>query len=104
MELAEWNQEWVKEIKEAKDHKQTQDILGKIQKNAFLSYDVDVKKLNESGKEFNALSLSDQRKILLNCLDANHLYINFSEIEDEDYGMKNADKELSRSFYGKQGS
>ena len=98
MEIAEWNQKWKGEIREVKTREKSQEILGKIKKHAFFSYDVDLGKLNERNKEFDALSLQEQKKILFDCLDANHLYINFSEIEDEDYGMKNADKELSRSF------
>ena len=99
MELAEWNQKWVKEIKEAKSTKQLQGLWGKIKEHAFLSYRIDVKKVDASTKEFKSLPFDDQKKFLLDCLDANHLYINFSEIEDEEHGMEKSDKELSRSFY-----
>ena len=101
LELAEWNQKWVKEIKQAQTKRETKGLWGKLKKNAFLSYKIDVQEVDKNAKEFDDLSLDDQKKFLLDCLDANHLYINFSEIEDQDYAMKPEDKELSRSFYRK---
>ena len=101
LELAEWNQKWVKEIKQAQTKRKTKGLWGKLKKHAFLSCKIDVRKVDKNAKEFDDLSLDDQKKFLLDCLDANHLYINYSEIEDQDYAMKPEDKELSRSFYRK---
>ena len=101
VELAEWNQKWVKEIKQAKTAKEIQSLWEKIKTHSFLSYKVDVKEVDKNAKEFSDLSIENKKKFLLDCLDANHLYINYSEIDDEDYGMKEVDKQLSRSFYNK---
>ncbi|MEW6102206.1 MAG: UPF0758 domain-containing protein [bacterium] len=35
-------------------------------------------------------------RFLLECLDKNHLYVNYSEIDDEEYGVNKEDKELNR--------
>lgn len=32
-------------------------------------------------------------------LDKNHLYVNYSEIDDEEYGVSAEDKKLNREFY-----
>jgi len=37
---------------------------------------------------------------LLECLDENHLYINYSEIDDEEYGVREEDKKINKEFYG----
>lgn len=49
---------------------------------------------------FNTLSLSDKKKVLIKILDKNLLYINYSEIEDEDKGVSDTDKVFTKSFYG----
>ncbi len=101
LELAEWNQKWVGEIKKATTVKETIALWDKIKDNAFLSYKVDVKTVDENADDFKDLSVDDQKRFLLDCLDANHLYINYSEIDDEEYGMRSNDKELSHKFYNK---
>jgi len=57
------------------------------------SYKVDIKAVDENapssakataGKiDFDDLSIEDQKRFLLECLDKNHLYVNYSEIDDE---------------------
>ena len=34
-------------------------------------------------------------------MDKNQLYINYSEIEDKEYGVSKEDKEFNQEFYGK---
>jgi len=46
------------------------------------------------------LSLENQKKILIECLDRNQLYVNYSEIDDEDYDISEEDKKLNKKFYG----
>ena len=101
MHLAEWNQRWADEIKQSKSTKETGVLWDKIKKHAFLSYKVNIKEVDASAKEFSRLSLINQKKFLLDCLDANHLYVNYSEIDDKDYALKDEDKKISRSFYSK---
>ncbi len=45
------------------------------------------------------LSIDDQKRFLLECLDKNHLYVNYSEIDDEEYGVGKEDKKLNSAFY-----
>ena len=71
-----------------------------MKKKAFLSYNVDVKTIDEHAKDFEDLSIEDQKRFLLECLDKNHLYVNYSEIDDEEYGVSEEDKKLNREFYG----
>jgi adenine-specific DNA-methyltransferase len=39
------------------------------------------------------------KKFLLEGLDKNHLYVNYKEIDDEEYGVSEEDKKLNKEFY-----
>ena len=44
--------------------------------------------------------VSKQKKLLVELLDKNQLYVNLSEIDDEEFGISAEDKELNEEFYG----
>ena len=50
--------------------------------------------------EYSVLSLEEQRRFLIEVLDKNQLYVNYSEIEDENHRISEEDKKLNRQFYG----
>ena len=100
MELAKWNEEWVEKIEKAKTNKELLKIWDEMKETAFLSYKVETKTINANAKEFTDLSIDNQKKFLIECLDKNQLYVNYSEIEDKEYGVKKEDKDLNNEFYG----
>lgn len=53
-------------------------------------------------EDFEQLSLEDQKNLVMELLNKNKLYVNLSDIEDEDYNVNEADKRFTRSFYGKE--
>lgn len=55
--------------------------------------------LLEVDKDFESLSLKDKKKALIKLVDKNKLYINYSDIDDEDFNISEEDKKFSRSFY-----
>ena len=100
MEMAKWSENFVEEIKKAKTTKDLQKLWEIMKEKAHLSYKVDITAFDKNAKDFSELSLENQKKFLLEVLDKNHLYINYSEIDDEEYGVNEADKRLNREFYG----
>ena len=68
-----------------------------MKKEAFFRYDIDLSKFEE--KEFENLPLKEQKQVLCECLDKNHLYVNLSEIEDGTYKVNADDKKLNAEFY-----
>jgi adenine-specific DNA-methyltransferase len=68
-----------------------------MNKEAFFRYDADFSKFEE--KEFEKLSLRQQKQVLCECLDKNHLYVNLSEIDDATYKVSAGDKKLNKEFY-----
>jgi len=99
-ELKELNETFIQKIKKAKDSKELLKVWEEMKEHAFLSYRVDPKLFDENIKDFKELSLEDQKKLLVKCLDANNLYVNYSEINDKQYNIGKEDKELNKKFYG----
>jgi adenine-specific DNA-methyltransferase len=100
LELAKWNENFVEKIQKAKTKDELKKLWETMKEKAFLSYKVDIKTVDENAKDFADLSIEDQKRFLLECLDKNHLYVNYSEIEDKEYGVSEEDKKLNREFYG----
>uniref|UniRef100_A0A7C5Z3M4 Site-specific DNA-methyltransferase n=1 Tax=candidate division CPR3 bacterium TaxID=2268181 RepID=A0A7C5Z3M4_UNCC3 len=99
LELMKWNENFVEKIKKAKTKEELKKLWETMKEKAFLSYKVDIKAVDENAKDFEDLSIEDQKRFLLECLDKNHLYVNYSEIDDEEYGVSEEDKKLNREFY-----
>ena len=99
MELAKWNENFIEKIKKAKTSKELEKLWKTLKEKAHLSYKIDITTFDNSAKEFSNLSLANQKRFLLETLDQNHLYINYSEIDDEGYGVSQDGKELNREFY-----
>jgi len=99
MELAEWNENFVEKIQKAKTKEELKQLWEAIKEKAFLSYKVDIKAIDENAKDFADLSIENQKRFLLESLDKNHLYVNYSEIDDEDYGVSEEDKKINEEFY-----
>lgn len=99
MELAKWNERWIEKIEKTKTGKELFKLWDDMKETAFLSYKVDPKTVDANAKDFTDLSIEDQKKFLIECLDKNQLYINLSEIDDKEYGIDKEDKKLNKDFY-----
>lgn len=99
-ELMQHNEAYIDRIREAKKAKDLLTIWNEMQDKAFISYKVDVKAINENISDFEKLNLDEQKRFLVEILDKNQLYVNYSEIDDKEYGVSEPDKKLNRKFYG----
>jgi len=98
-ELLQWNESFIRQIEQSQNLEALWDIWQKIQSKAHLSYKVDPKTINANASEFKDLSLQDQKRFLLEVLDKNALYVNYSEIDDAEYAVTEEDKRLNHQFY-----
>jgi len=98
-ELNELNKKYLDQITSAKTIKELKQIWETIKKNGFISYKVNPTEIDNNISEFEELSIADQKKFLIEVLDKNHLYVNYSEIEDKDYSISEYDKKLNKKFY-----
>lgn len=108
-ELMDLNNTFVKKIQEKETSFELLDLMESIKNYADLNYLVELDKLinepviiNEDTKEslsFNALDLAKQKELLIDVMDINQLYVNYSEIDDANYQVSKKDKKFNRSFY-----
>ena len=74
-------------------------------KNSFLNWYVNPEMPEEAVTNFIEIErfengLEKQKKLLAELLNKNQLYVNLSEIDDEDFKVSMEDRELNRLFYG----
>lgn len=109
-ELMEYNEKFVDKIKKASssakataDKKDTTKALLKIweemKKRSFLNYNLDIKKFDEAIDEFKKFPFAKQQRTLFDLLNKNQLYVNLSEIEDKEFGVREEDKRINKEFY-----
>ncbi len=99
-ELMEWNEAYISKIKKAKTSKELKMLWEEMQEKAFISYKIDPQAINANITDFQELSFEDQKRLLIEILDKNQLYVNYSEIDDKDYQVSEVDKKINRMFYG----
>jgi len=88
-----------KRIDAAKNDAEYRALLNEVSLSSFLSYRVDPKKLNED--EFRKLSSAEKRRLLLELIDNNTLYVNYEDINDPSFKISEKDKEFNKKFYEK---
>jgi len=98
-ELLEYNQKYISQIQEAKDKKDVLTVWEEMEEKAFLSFQFNKDIFNERLDAFKTASLETMQQYLIEILDKNQLYVNFSEIEDETFAVSKEDKALNYSFY-----
>ena len=57
------------------------------------------KELEEVDNEFEQLDINNKKRVLIELVDKNKLYVNYSSIDDEDYDVSDEDKSFTHSFY-----
>lgn len=97
--LAKQNQSFVDEIETATDNATISDIYNRIIASGFISYKVNPADIDLDSKDFKELSLDDKKRFLMELLDKNLLYVNYCDIDDEEFAVSDEDKAFTRSFY-----
>lgn len=98
-ELAENSQKIIARL-QTKNDKNCIELWNNLKNNHHVSYHTDFQKVSD--KEFEQLSLMDKKKILLNLLDKNVIYVSYKEIDDENYSISEMDKALNKLFYSEK--
>ena len=99
-ELLEDNQSLIHEVQEATDSDTVKLVLAKATDNGKIVPSVLPDDLKKTEEEFDELSLDEQKALVLELLDKNKLYVNLSDLDDEDADVSEADKAFTKSFYG----
>lgn len=96
-ELKNDAQDFLNKIEITSTSEELVELLEQVKKSSFLSYRVETKKLYKD--EFSLLSLANQKQLLVELIDQNNLYVNYSDINDVDNNVSDKEKELNRQFY-----
>ena len=100
-ELYEQNKQYVDRIlSEKEDYIK---IYKELMKNPLvIKYKIDLSIMNETEiiDEFAKLDKESQKQVLMSIIDKNSLYVNYINIDDQDYSIDENDKLFTKSFYG----
>lgn len=104
-ELMKYNEAFMDKIQFAKTSDELLEIWKDIAENSFLNWYVNPEMPKEAVNNFMEIvrfenGLEKQKKLLAELLNKNQLYVNLSEIDDEDFKVSEDDKKLNQSFYG----
>ena len=101
-ELMEYNQAYMDKIRSAQSSEELVALWRDIAENSFLNWYVNAETPQEAIDDFNAIDdIEAQKRLLVDLLDKNQLYVNLSEIEDGDFAVNKEDRLLNQIFYSK---
>ena len=98
-ELLKSNQKFIDSIQSAHNDEDLIGIWKEMLKTGFVSYKVKPLEICMKDSDFVNLSMVDKKRILMDLLDMNQLYVNFCDIDDEAFRISEEDKTFSKSFY-----
>ena len=104
-ELMQYNEVYMDKIQAAQSSEELVTLWKDIAENSFLNWYVNSKMPEDAVNDFIATGneengFNKQKKLLAELLNKNQLYVNLSEIDDENFGVNEEDKTLNREFYG----
>jgi len=104
-ELLRFNEKFIERILGTNKSEDLIGIWKDVAAKSFLNWYINplvpedaINDFKEIGRQENGLE--KQKKLLLELLDKNQLYVNLSEIDDEQFNISEEDKALNRAFYG----
>lgn len=101
-ELAQNSQKIVDKIINTNDEGELKDIYDDLINSPFVLYRVAIKAMEKFKYSFDSLNIEDKKKLLVSIIDKNTLYMNYSDIDNEDYNsLTDSDKEFTKNFYCK---
>ena len=103
--LMPYNEAFMERIQSAQSSEELVSLWRDIAENSFLNWYVNAEAPEDGVKDFIEIGhgengLEKQKKLLAEVLDKKQLYVNLSEIDDEDFEVSEEDKALNRQFYG----
>jgi len=100
-ELAKANDVFAKQIQAADSTEVLKDIWLNMKTTGYLNYKIETSKIDVNAVDFEGLSIENQKRFLIECLDKNLLYVPLSDIDNEEYAIRDEDKRLTKEFYPK---
>lgn len=104
-ELMKYNEAFIDRIQAAASCDELLKIWEDMSEGSFLNWYINPKMPEEAIGYFKEIGESEnglekQKRLLMELLDKNQLYVNLSEIEDSQFNVSEEDKSLNKAFYG----
>ena len=96
-ELKQANEIFVQKIRKSQSVEELVSVYNEMKEQAFMRYEIEDFDINN----FSKLDFDVAQKLLLDCLDKHHLYVNLSEIDDNQYDINSSEKAINKEFYKK---
>lgn len=103
-ELMQYNGAWIDKIQAAQSSVELVDIWRDMARSSFLNWYANSECPEDAVDHFIAVGkekdgLAQQKRLLAELLDKNQLYVNLTEIDDEDFAVSEEDKALNHEFF-----
>ncbi len=98
-ELMEQNESIVSALQAANTSAEVQAILNRVTDDGLIIPSVLPDDLRAHMNEFARMPLEQQKKLVMELLDKNKLYVNLCDMEDEELAVSERDKAFTKSFY-----
>ena len=102
LELKTHNQAFIKRIEMATSCEEMLQIKADILAKADIDYRLDTEAVKQNPEQFAALSLKNQKQVLIDFLELNQLYVPHTERGDVRFACTDAEKRVSEMFYGEK--
>lgn len=99
LELMKNNTTIIDLVNSLKSKEELSKIWNELSSEYFISYKLNSHYFNSESTEFNNLTFKDMQLLLIDLLDKNYLYINYSDIYDESHNVSKEDILLTNIFY-----
>jgi len=97
-ELVKANQKIIEGVLQSNEDN-LNDYYSMVSNNHFNDFRINANLKEVDKSEFDKLNLEEKKDFLISILDLNILYVNYSEINDEDYNITDLDKKLNHQLY-----
>ncbi len=98
-ELAQLNQVFVDRITSAKDDSELAPIWHEMKATGYISHYINPRDIDDNAKDLMSLSFEDRKRLFIELLDKNMLYVNYCDIDDAENRLSETDKAFTKSFY-----
>ena len=98
-ELMEQNESIASALQTASTSEEVQAILNRVTDDGLIIPSVLPDDLRAHMDEFAQMPLEQQKKLVMELLDKNKLYVNLCDMEDEELAVNEKDKAFTKSFY-----
>jgi adenine-specific DNA-methyltransferase len=99
METVMDNIKYIETVKQLKEKSKIIDLYNTLKDNIYVNYKIDIRKMSENISSFENLSITDMQSFILDIVDQNALYLNYSEIMDSNHNISAETIKLNTSFY-----